>query len=176
MTSVLISLLLTVRGLVRSRAALHLEVLALRHQLQVLQRSRPRRLRLVRADRWLWVWLSRSWSAWRTTLVVVQPDTVIAWHRQGFRLFWTWKSRRRIGRPTVPSDVRALIRSMSETNPLWGAPRIHGELLKLGFDVSQAAVAKYMVRRNRPPSQTWRTFLTNHLHQIAAADFFVVPA
>ena len=89
MTSVLISLLLTLRGLVRSRAALHLEVLALRHQLQVLQRSRPRRLRLVRADRWLWAWLSRSWSAWRTTLVIVQPETVVAWHRQGFRLFWT---------------------------------------------------------------------------------------
>jgi putative transposase len=174
MTSVLISLLLTLRGLVQSRAALHLEVLALRHQLQVLQRSRPRRLRLVRADRW--AWLSRSWKSWRTTLVIVQPETVIAWHRQGFSLFWTWKSRRRIGRPAGPTDVRALIRRMSETNPLWGAPRIHGELLKLGFDVSQAAVAKYMVRRNRPPSQTWRTFLTNHLHQIAAADFFVVPA
>src|SRR6266436_5624587 len=131
MTSVLISLLLTLRGLVRSRGALHLEVLGLRHQIQVLQRSGPRRLRLVRADRWLWAWLSRSWRAWRTTLVIVQPETVIAWHRQGFRLFWAWKSRRRIGRATVPSDVRALIRSMSETNPLWGAPRIHGELLKL---------------------------------------------
>jgi hypothetical protein len=175
MTSALIPLLLTLRGLVRSRAARHLEVLALRHQLQVLQRSRPRRLRLERADRWLWVWLSRSWSAWRTALVIVQPDTVIAWHRQGFRLFWTWKSRRRIGRPTVPSNVRALIRSMSETNPLWGAPRIHGELLKLGLDVSQATVAKYMVRGAKPPSQTWRTFLTNHLQQIGAADFFVVP-
>ena len=175
MTSVLISLLPTLRGLVRSRAALHLEVLALRHQLQVLQRSRPRRLRLVRADRWLWAWLSRSWSAWRTTLVIVQPETVIAWHRQGFRLFWTWKSRRRIGRPAVPSDLRELIRSMSETNHLWGAPRIHGELLKLGLDVSQATVAKYMVRGTKPPSQAWRTFLANHVKQIAAADFFVVP-
>jgi putative transposase len=170
MTSVLISLLLTLRGLVRSRAALHLEVLALRHQLQVLQRSRSRRLRLVRADRWLWAWLSRSWSAWRTTLVIVQPETVIAWHRQGFRLFWTWKCRRRIGRQAVPSDVRALIRSMSETNPLWGAPRIHGELLKLGLDISQATAAKYLVRGTKPPSQTWRTFLANHLQQIAAAD------
>jgi transposase InsO family protein len=151
-------------------------LLALRHQLQVLNRSRPRRLRLITADRWLWAWLSRSWPAWRTALVIVKPETVIAWHRQGFRLFWTWKSRRRIGRPTVSTDVRALIRTMSEANPLWGAPRIHGELLKLGIDVSQATVAKYIARPlHRPPSQTWRTFLRNHIGQIAAADFFVVP-
>src|SRR5258706_10516929 len=123
------------RGLVRPRAALHLELLAFRHQVQVLQRSRPRRLRVAKADRWLWAWLSRSWTAWRTALVIVKPETVIAWHRQGFRLFWTWKSRRRIGRRPVAADVRALIRSMSETTPLWGAPRIHGELLKLGLDV-----------------------------------------
>ena len=175
MMSVLISVLATLRGLIRSRAALHLEVLALRHQLQVLQRSRPRRLRLARADRWLWAWLSRAWGGWRTAVVIVKPETVIAWHRQGFRLFWTWKSRRRHGRPPVAPDVRALIRTMSEQNPLWGAPRIHGELLKLGIDVSQATVAKYMARRRRPPSQTWRTFLTNHVDQIMAADFFVVP-
>src|SRR5262249_14737902 len=111
MTSVLISLLQTLRGFVRSRAALHLEVLALRHQLQVLERSRPKRLRLVTADRCLWAWLSRSWTAWRTALIIVKPDTVIAWHRQGFRLWWTWKSRRRTGRPAVPTDVRALIRT-----------------------------------------------------------------
>jgi putative transposase len=175
MLSVLISLLLTLRGIVRSRAALHLEVLALRHQLQVLQRSRPRRLRLAKTDRWLWAWLSRSWTAWRTALVIVKPETVIAGHRQGFRLYWTWKSRQRTGRPTVDADVRALIRSMVGANPLWGAPRIHGELLKLGLEVSQATVAKYMPRRITPPSQTWRTFLANHVHQIAAADFFVVP-
>jgi hypothetical protein len=95
--------------------------------------------------------------------VIVKPETVIAWHRQGFRLFWTWKSRQRGGRPVVPADVRALIRTMSQSNLLWGAPRIHGELLKLGVDVSQAAVAKYMVGRSGPPSQTWRTFLANHL-------------
>jgi transposase InsO family protein len=98
-----------------------------------------------------------------------------AWHGRGFRLFWSWKSRRRIGRPPVPADVRTLIRTMSNTNPLWGAPRIHGELLKLGIDVCQATVAKYMVRRGQPPSQTWRTFLTNHRTQLTAADFFVVP-
>src|SRR5437660_945926 len=104
MTSVLISLLLTVRGLARSRAALHLEVLALRHQLQVLQRSRPRRLRLAMSDRCLWAWLSHAWAGWRAALVIVKPETVIAWHRQGFRLFWTWKSRGRVGRPAVPAD------------------------------------------------------------------------
>src|SRR2546425_647537 len=175
MISVLVSLLLSVRCWLRSRAALQLEVLALGHQLQVLNRSRPPRLRLLTADRWLWAWLSHSWTAWRTALVIVKPDTVIAWHDQGFRLCWTWKSRRRIGRPAVAADVRALIRTMSAANPLWGAPRIHGELLKLGIDVGQATVAKYMVRRRRPPSQTWRTFLTNHVHQVAAADFFVVP-
>jgi len=132
-------------------------------------------LQLAAADRWLWAWLSRSWAGWRTALVIVKPETVVGWHRRGFRLFWMWKSRRRIGRPAVPADLRALIRSMSESNPLWGAPRIHGELLKLGLDVSQATVPKYMRRRVKPPSQTWRTFLTNHVQQIAAADFFVVP-
>ena len=131
----------TLRCWVRSRAALRLEMLALRHQLQVLQRSRPHRLPLGKPDRCLWVWLSRVWTNWRTVLVIVQPETVIAWHRQGFRLVWTWKSRRRKGRPAVPADVRALIRTMSQTNPLWGAPRIHGELLKLGIDVSLTTVA-----------------------------------
>jgi putative transposase len=175
MMSVLSAVLQTLRALAQSRAALHLEVLALRHQLQVLQRSQPRRLRLEQADRWLWAWLSGVWTGWRTALVIVKPDTVIAWHRRGFRLFWTWKSRPRRGRPAVRADVRALIQTMSQANPLWGAPRIHGELLKLGIDVSQATVAKYMVRRREPPSQTWRTFLANHIGQVMAADFFVVP-
>ena len=150
-------------------------MLALRHQLKVFERSRPRRVRLVKTDRWLWVWLSRVWAGWRTALVIVEPETVIAWHRRGIRLFWTWKSRRRTGRPTVPAEVRALIRTMSHTNALWGAPRIHGELLKLGINVCQATVAKYMVRHRRPSSQTWRTFLANHVGQMVAADFFVVP-
>ena len=175
MMSVLISLVLALRGCVRSRAALQCEVLALRHQLQVLERSRPPRLRLTRADRLLWVWFSRAWTEWRAALVIVKPDTVIAWHRQGLRLFWTWKSRRRVGRPTVPLAVRTLIRTMSEANPRWGAPRIHGELLKLGVDIGQASVGKYMVRHRRPPSQSWRTFLANHMGQLMAADFFVVP-
>jgi putative transposase len=169
------ALLATLRGVVRSRAALHLEVLALRHQVQVLQRSRPRRLPLAYADRWLWAWLSHVWCGWRTALVIVKPETVVAWHRKGFRKVWTWKSGRRIGRPSVSSEVRTLIRKMAHENPLWGAPRIHGELLKLGVQVSQATVAKYMTRPSTPPSQSWRTFLANHVAQIAAADFFVVP-
>jgi len=171
--SVLLSLLLSLRTWARSRAALRLEMLALRHQLQVLQRTRPGRLRLSMTDRWFWGLLSRIWTGWRTALVIVKPETVIAWHRRGFRLWWTWKSRRRMGRPTVPSDVRTLIRTMAQANPRWGAPRIHGELLKLFIDVSQATVATYMGRRRQPPSQTWRTFLRNHIGQIVAADFFV---
>src|SRR5262245_16380972 len=114
--SMLIFFLAMLRGLIRSRADAHLEVLALRHQLLVLQRSRPRRLRLTSTDRWLWAWLSRYWDGWRTAVVIVKPETVVAWHRQGFRLFWRWKSRRRNGRPLVASDARALIRTMSEQN------------------------------------------------------------
>jgi transposase InsO family protein len=130
---------------------------------------------LTAADRLLWAGLAESWSGWRTAVHIVKPETVIAWHRRGFRLFWSWKSRRLTGRPSVPADVRALIRELSTANPLWGAPRIHGELQKLGILVSQATVAKYLRRSPRPPSQTWRTFLTNHAHQTVAADFFVVP-
>jgi len=106
---------------------------------------------------------------------IVRHDTVIAWHPRAFRRYWTWKSRHRLGRPAVSADVRALIRTMSHANPLWGAPRIHGELLKVGIEVSQASVSKYLVRPRRPSSQSWRTFLANHVHQILAADFFVVP-
>lgn len=126
-------------------------------------------------DRWLWIWLSRVWTDWRRALVIVEPATVIAWHRRGLRRFWSWKSRHRTGRPPVPREVRDLIRTMSHAHPLWGAPRIHGELLKVGIDVCQATVAKYMTRQRRPPSQTWKTFLANHVGQIMAADFFVVP-
>ena len=175
MWSVAVSLLHSFRLLVRSRASLHLEIIALRHQLAVLHRSRRPRLRFTSADRILWAWLSHAWRGWRSAVHVIRPETVIAWHRRGFRLFWTWKSRHRIGRPALPPDVRALIRDMSAANPLWGAPRIHGELLKLGIAVSQSTVAKYIRRQWRPPSQTWRTFLTNHASQIMAADLFVVP-
>jgi putative transposase len=150
----LVSLVVSFGSWLRSRAALQVELLALRHQLQLLNQARPRRLRLATADRWLWAWLSRSLPSWRTALVIVKPETVIAWHRRGFRMFWRWKSRRRIGRPTMSADVRTLIRTMSEANPLWGAPRIHGELVKLGIDVAQASVAKSIAGpRHPPPSQ-----------------------
>ena len=124
----------------------------------------------------LWVFLSRVWRDWRSVLAIVQPETVVAWHRAGFRLFWTWKVRRgQPGRPLISSDVRHLIRRMCRENPLWGAPRIHGELLKLGIDIGETSVSKYMVRSRKPPSQTWRTFLGNHLTQMVSIDFFTVP-
>jgi transposase InsO family protein len=159
----------------RGRAVLQLELLALRHQLATIERASPRpSLRL--ADRLLWVILSRILPNWREVLVIVKPETVVGWHRKGFRLYWTWKSgRRRDGRPTVPREVRDLIRRMSRENPLWGAPRIHGELLKLGIEVSQATVSKYIKNLPRPPSQTWLTFLRNHIDCSASMDFFVLP-
>jgi len=124
----------------RSRAAMQAEIIALRHQLTVLQRTqKQKRLIINRGDRFLWVWLSRLWSGWRDSLMIVKPETVIGWHRQGFRWYWTWKIRHgRAGRPRVPKETRDLIRTMSRDNPLWGAPRIHGELMKLGIKISEA--------------------------------------
>jgi len=174
MNSVAYSLLLMLRSCLQPRASMQIEILALRHQLAVLQRQK-KRVSLGAADRLLWVLLSRIWNQWRSALVVVKPETVIAWHRKGFRLYWRWKSRAgKCGRPCVSRETRELICQMSKANPLWGAPRIHGELLKLGIEVSQASVAKYMSRQGRPPSQTWRTFLENHVQQIVATDFLVV--
>ncbi len=159
----------------RSRAGLQLEILALRHQLGVLRRS-VKRPKLDAADRLLWAWLSRSWADWRSALVIVKPETVIGWHRQAFRLFWTWKVRHgQPGRLPVSNEIQELIRQISRENPLWGAPRIHGELLKLGVDISETSVSKYMVRRREPPSQTWRTFLDSHIKQLVSVDFFTVP-
>jgi transposase InsO family protein len=176
MFTLFVFLLFSVPAYFRTRAALQTEILALRHQLLILQRSgRGHKLRLSSADRAFWVWLSLLWAEWRSALIIVKPETVIAWHRKGFRLYWTWKSRRSEGRPSVSSEVRDLIRRMSLANPRWGAPRIHGELLKLGIQVSQATVAKYMVRHRKPPSQNWRTFLKNHIQNLVSADFFVVP-
>src|SRR5271168_3366715 len=143
----------------RSRAAVELENLALRHQLRVLRRQRPGRLRLFTFDRLLWVLLYRMWPRCLEVMVLVKPATIVQWHRQGFRLFWRWRSRS--GRPPMDRGIRDLIRQMSSTNPLWGAPRIHGELLNLGIEVSQATVARYMVRRRGAPSPTWRSFLSN---------------
>ena len=164
-----------VREACLSRAALHLENLALRQQLAALDRKRARpSLRMT--ERLFWVVLSRLWPGWREILVIVKPETVIGWHRKGFRRFWTWKSRRgKPGRPPVSSEVRGLIGRMSRENPLSGAPRIHGELRMLGFEVSEAAVSKYMPRHPKPPSQTWRRFLENHVGCLASTDFFAVP-
>ena len=162
-------------GLFRSRASLEAEILMLRHQLNVLQRKAPKRLAFNAFDRLVIASLYRIAPNILNALVIVKPDTVVRWHRSGFRLFWRWKSRRRGGRPTVPLEIRQLIREMSLANPLWGAPRIHGELLKLGIDIGQTSVAKYMARHRRPPSQGWKTFLRNHADGIASMDLFVVP-
>ena len=172
----MIALLIGLRSSFRSQAELQVEIAALHHQLAVLQRRPSTRPRLRPADRFFWTWLSRLRPGWRRALVIVQPETVLGWHRRGFRLYWRWKSRKRgPGRPKVSPGVRALIRKISLSNPGWGAPRIHGELLKLGIDVGETSVGKYMVRHRKPPSQTWRTFLENHLQQLVAVDFFVVP-
>src|SRR6202790_3832171 len=168
------ALLSWLAGRFRGRLELELEVIALRHQLAVLRRQRPGRTWLSAFDRLLWVWLYRAWPQCLNVMLLVKPATVVRWHRQGFRLYWRWRSRS--GRPSVDRDVRDLIRQMNAANPLWGAPRIHGELLKLGIEISQATVSKYMVRRRGTPSPTWRSFLRNQARGIAAIDMFVVAS
>src|ERR1700680_3299931 len=162
-------------GLFRSRASLQVEILTLRHQLNVLRRKSPQRLTFTSIDRLVFAGLYRLEPGVLDGLKIVRPETVIRWHRAGFRAYWRWKSRPRGGRPTTPLEIRHLVREMSLANPLWGAPRIHGELLKLGIDVGQTTVAKYMARGRRPPSQGWKTFLHNHADGIASMDLFVVP-
>src|SRR4051812_16773538 len=163
-------------SMLKTSAQLRLENLALRQQLTVLRRSAPKRLKLTRADRIFWVWLRRLWSDWKSALMIVKAETVVAWHRKGFRLFWKWRIHRgKPGRPSVPREVRDLIRMLSRNNPRWGAPRIHGELLKLGIKITEPTVARYMVRQRKPPSQTWRTFLENHVQNMVSIDFFTVP-
>jgi putative transposase len=170
------ALFATLSSVFRSRSVLQLENLALRHQIGVLQRSARKRPKLTPADRLFWVWLSRLWSDWRSALAIVRPETVVAWHRAGFRRFWAWKVRHgQLGRPAISREIRVLIRQMCRENPGWGAPRIHGELRKLGIDIGETSVSKYMVRCRKPPSQTWRTFLENHLQQLVSIDFFTVP-
>ena len=159
----------------RSRVSHDAEILFLRQQLLVLRRSAPARLRLRNTDRLIFVWLYRLFPFLLDAAVIFEPETLVRWHRGGFRLFWRWKSRRRPGRPPVPTGIRNLVRQMSRENPLWGAPRIHGELLKLGVEIAQSSVAKYMERRRGPPSQGWKSFLRNHALHIAAVDLFVVP-
>ena len=161
--------------LFRSRRSLEAEVVVLRQQLNVLRRSAPKRPALKMSDRLIFVWLYWLAPSVIDAMTIVRPETIVRWHRAGFRIFWRWKSRSRAGRPKVPLEVRRLSREISLANPLWGAPRIHGELLKLGIDIGQTSVAKYMARRRRPPSQGWRTFLLNHADGIASIDLFVVP-
>jgi hypothetical protein len=147
----------------KSRARLEAENLVLRQQLNVLIRKLPKRLRLTNSDRLLLVWLYRLFPSILSAIRIVRPETVIRWHRRGFRAYWRWKSRPGVGRPPIAGEIRDLIRQMSMANPLWGAPRVHGELLMLGIDVAQSTVAKYMVPRSRrPSSQNWTTFLRNH--------------
>src|ERR1700680_2914721 len=162
-------------GLFRSRASLQAEILTLRHQLNVLRRQSPQRLTFTSIDRLVFAGLYRLAPDVLDALKIVRPETVIRRHRAGFRAYWGWKSRPRGGRPKTPLEIRHLVREMGLANPLWGAPRLHGELLKLGIDVGQNTVAKYMARGRRPPSQGWKTFLHNHADGIASMDLFVVP-
>src|ERR1700680_3082195 len=159
----------------KSKSRLEAENAVLRHQLIVLRRKLKGRARLTNNDRWFFVWMYRWFPTILKVVTLVQPETLVRWHRVGFRGCWCWKSRSRGGRPQIETELRALIRQMSTENLLWGAPRIHGELLKLGFSVAQSSVAKYMVKPRGPPSQEWRTFLRNHAPDIAAMDLFVVP-
>src|SRR4030088_3543372 len=159
----------------KTHARLEAEIVLLRHQLSVLRQRVPSKPRLTVADPLLFVWLYRLFPSVLNTVTIIQPETVVRWHRVGFRLYWRWKSRARSGRPRVPLEIRHLIRDMSLANRLWGAPRIHGELLKLGIEVAQSTVAKYMARSGRGRSQTWKTFLHNHAAGIGAMDFLIVP-
>src|SRR5262245_8056312 len=159
----------------KSRLRLEAENAALRHQLMVLRRRLQGRIRLTNHDRWFFIQLYRWSPSILSVLTIVQPETLVRWHRAGFRCYWRWKSRSPGGRPQIDAELRVLIRRMSIDNPLWGSPRIHGELLKLGFEVAQSSVAKYMAKRRGPPSQGWLTFLHNCAPEIAAMDLFVVP-
>ena len=165
-----------VKASLSGRCNLALENLALRQQLAILKRTQKRPA-ISTKDRLFWVWLSRIWSEWRAPLLIVKPDTLIGWHRKGFRLFWTRLSRRKIGgRPSANSQIIALIKQMTQANPLWGAPRIHGELLKLGIDNSERSVSQLMPEVRKPPSQTWRTFLNNHISFPGLRTLWAGPA
>ena len=172
MKTLLTPLLFSLTGVLRSRVLLHLEILALRQQLAMVTARDHKRLRARRHERLFWVWLYRLWPGCLATLAVFQPDTSLRWHQRGFRLYWTWKSRRRrrTGRPATPPEIRSLIRQLSRENPLWGAPHVHGELQMLGIVISQTTVAKYMLRQRKPRSQTWRTFLDNQVTELASID------
>jgi hypothetical protein len=174
MFALLHSIGMFVVDLFKSRRRLEAENLFLRHQLSIALRRAPPRLRLYGADRALLVWMTRLWPGLLAAAQVVQPEPILRWHRAGFTAFWRWRSRKRAGRPKIDRELRDLIRRMSKENPKWGASRIHGELLMLGFEVAQSTVSKYMVQGGSP-SQGWKTFFRNHAQAIAAIDLFVVP-
>ena len=175
MTALFIALLAALRATIRSRLELTAEILALRHQLAVLKRQ-ARKPKLRSADRLLWVGLRRMWPHWQEALLLFQPQTIIAWHRLGFGLFWRWKSRTRAGRPSVEGELIALIQRMWQANPTWGSRRIQTELAKLGIQVSDSTIRHYRPKHRRSPSaQTWKTFLQNHAQALIAVDFFAVP-
>jgi len=159
----------------KSKSRLEAENAVLRLQLAVLRRKVRGRVQLTNGDRLFLIYLYRWFPSVLKAITIIRPETLVRWHRAGFRRYWRWKSRSQVGRPQIDADLRVLIQRMSRDNPLWGAPRIHGELLKLGFEVAQSSVAKYMVKRRGPPSQGWFTFLRNHAPNIAAMDLFVVP-
>jgi putative transposase len=170
----ILRLLAVIPTVLRLRSELALENLAFRQQRAVLNR-RHRRPRLRKSDRVFWLLLSRFWSNWKETLVIVKPETVLRWHRKRFASYWTRLSRKRPGRPETDRAIRELIRRMARSNPLWGAPRVHGELLKPGIDISERTASRWMPRRTKPPSQTWRAFLDNHVGELVSMDFFTVP-
>ena len=149
--------------------------MALRHQLGLMRRRKPARLRLTDWDRLAFVLFYRLFPKVLDSIVIVKPQTVVRWHRAGFKMFWRWRSHNIGGRPKIDLEIRHLIRQISSENPLWGAPRIHGELLKLGVDVCETTVAKYMVKTSNRPGQPWKTFLDNHINGIASMDFVIVP-
>jgi hypothetical protein len=174
MVEFLTKLLLVARSRLKSRTRLEAENVVLRQQLIVLSRTSQTRVRLRNTDRLLFVWLYRLYPSIPDAITIVEPETVIRWHRRGFRAYWRWKSRRRGGRPRINRDIRDLIRQMNRENPLWGAPRIHGELLMLGIEIAESSVSRYMCRRRQPPSQEWKTFLRNHAAGIVSVDLFEV--
>jgi len=170
-----VHLLTVIRALAADRTRLAMENLVLRQQINIFKRG-VKRVRLEDSDRIFWVVIHRVFKEWKEHLVIVKPETVIRWHRNGFRYYWKWKSRSKPGRPPIGMEVVLLIRRMSTENVLWGAPRIRSELALLGHDVAESTVAKYMVKHeDRKPSQTWRTFLANHMAVSVACDFFTVP-
>ena len=175
MLAIFYALGMFVADLFKSHSRLEAENLVLRHQLNLALRQKPFRIRLRVTDRALLVWMVRLWPNLLDAVQLVQPETILRWHRAGVRAFWRWRSRNRAGRPRIDRELRELIRRMSTENPIWGASRIHGELLKLGFKVAQSTVSKYMARGGKPPSQSWKTFLRNHAEAIAAIDMCIVP-